>query len=150
MVFCKSSFVTLCLVFSIILIACTDSSSRSPEPTEGREGQGNDDFIEVSVNELRALPPGERHTIDLRPDGAAFAVKFESRDDLARVWVVDYREDTGEPDEYVLGDRAPLADGQTAGTVVFGHGDMRVMRKNARSCVCIEVCCWRVRCYCQQ
>src|SRR5690606_6465527 len=76
MVFCKSSFVTLCLVFSIILIACTDSSSRSPEPTEGREGQGNDDFIEVSVNELRALPPGERHTIDLRPDGAAFAVKF--------------------------------------------------------------------------
>lgn len=62
--------------------------------------------------------------------------------------MIDYREDTAEEDAYVLLDRAPLAEGQVAGTVVFGHGDMQILAAGDRGCVCVEVCCWRLRCYC--
>lgn len=145
----KSCVLVFLSIFA--LVACTDAGAPPPpsEPPVERAGD-NDQFTTITSASLRAMAEGERLTVDLRPDGAAFAVKFESPDDLARVWVIDYREDTGEADEYVLADRAPLTDGQVAGTVVFGHGDMGVLQAGDRGCVCIEVCCWRWRCYCDQ
>lgn len=135
------------MVLSLVFASgCADSTPTSEQPIHN--GGDNDAFVEVTAAELAALSPGAMRTVDLRPEGAAFAVHFDDLSDLDRVWVVDYDEATAQEDGYVLATRAPLAEGQVAGTVVFGHGDMRVLADGDRGCVCVRVCCWGWRCYC--
>jgi hypothetical protein len=129
----KTRIIALALVSCLLtLIGCaTDDIMSTPA-------------VLVTSAELAASSPEHPYVIDTTGEDSLYVLDFEDPAQLRNVQVLSSKK------EFSLYQAVKLDDARRAGRLVIGDDEVKVMSATDKGCVCVKVCCWHYRCYCNQ
>lgn len=112
------------------------------QDAEGDTRGAEQELIIIDVDKFHALKPGELIQVNLT-NGDVYQINLPSRDELNLVRVIS---DEG---DYIMSEHVKfraednLPTGMTVPLETADYGT-----SSPDNCVCIEVCCWHIKCYC--